>query len=196
MEGGREVALSSHRSSWFRDAWHGALCYSSYYKFAAKMIGGEKRVLDIGCGDGLGTWILAKECGSAKGIDQDREAIAVAQKNWREKRIAFECSRLAELQPRIWDAVVSLDADREFKTKNKRSFFVALKQNLSHDGIAILGIPGFLRQRSLRKKTKRLEGEMRRCFRHVFMFSACDEMIHAGVSDSANHFIAVGCRSK
>jgi cyclopropane fatty-acyl-phospholipid synthase-like methyltransferase len=190
------VAFGDHDVSWFGGGWRAALCYSSYYKFAAKMIGQGARVLDSGCGAGLGTWILAKECGFAKGIDQDRKAIAVAQKNWSGERILFECCGLTELQPKAWNALVNLDAGRELAGSNKRSFWGAIKRNLSHDGIAILGVSGSSRRRGAKEKARGLEDEMRCHFRHVFTFSACDEAIHAGELRAADHWIVLGCRKK
>jgi len=196
MEGGREVALGSHRSSWFKGSWRRALCFLAYYKFAAKMIGREKRVLDIGCGDGLGTWILAKECGFAKGIDQDRTAITLAQKSWSDQKTDFECTGLLRSHPEPWNALVQLNVEGRFLTTERASFFSAIKRNLSHDGIAILGISDAPGLQDVRARSNRFEKEIRRHFRHVFMFSSCDEMIHAGDLPAADHLIAVGCRKK
>ena len=80
--GDRRVELGRHVSYWFDNTPRRALYSLAYYKFAAKLIGSGKRVLDVGCGEGLGTWLLAVECGSARGVDIDEHAIAVAQANW------------------------------------------------------------------------------------------------------------------
>ena len=88
---GRRVEFGRHVSYWFENSPRRALYSMSYYKFAAKMIGGGKRVLDVGCGEGLGTWLLAKECGYARGLDLDENAIGVARRNWDDERIDFDC---------------------------------------------------------------------------------------------------------
>src|SRR5690349_584483 len=89
------VELGQHVAYWLRKTPRRALHSMSYYKFAAKMLGrlgAGGRVLDIGCGEGLGTWLLAVECGRALGVDFDAAAIGVAKKNWTDPRIAFECA--------------------------------------------------------------------------------------------------------
>lgn len=71
------------------------------YKFAAKLIGKNKRILDLGCRDGLGTWILAKECGSAVGISNHPEN---CKAQWKSDNIEFYSSP----PPFEYDAIVNL----------------------------------------------------------------------------------------
>jgi SAM-dependent methyltransferase len=203
---GHAVALARRRSSWFWTTGPRALSYASYYKFAAKMIGKEKRVLDIGCGDGFGTWILAKECGFAKGVDRKGDNIGIANKNWKTHIIEFERADFLRLLPNAWDAVVSFDFKGSIPFEDSQSFFCGIKRNLAHDGIAIVGMPGLgIRKRASKVSTARhtslctigrLKMEMLRYFKHVFMFSANNEVIQAGVSNLAGYLIAVGCRKK
>ena len=86
MQAAKPVSFGQHVAYWFRKTPRRALYATSYAKFAAKMIGRGKRVLDIGCGEGLGTWLLAKECGYAHGVDFDAEAIAIT---WAGSGVAF-----------------------------------------------------------------------------------------------------------
>ena len=87
--GNMSVLIGSHHTYHFMRSPRKILHMMSYYKFAAKMIGQKKNVLDVGCGEGLGTWLLAKECGKVKGVDLDKEAIDVAKTNWIDRGSIF-----------------------------------------------------------------------------------------------------------
>src|SRR5438270_444365 len=58
----------------------------SRYKFAAKMIGRERRVLELGCSEGIGTPILAEFAAQYTGVDMDGPAIATAKANWEDAK--------------------------------------------------------------------------------------------------------------
>jgi 2-polyprenyl-3-methyl-5-hydroxy-6-metoxy-1,4-benzoquinol methylase len=206
MRGGDSVAFGRPHSSWLQTTGRQALSHASYYKFAAKMIGKEKRVLDIGCGDGFGTWMLAKECGFAKGIDRKRDGIDLANKNWKADKIEFERADFLRLLPNAWDAVVSFDFKRHDPFEDLKTFFISAKRNLAHDGIVIVGAPCFENRKRASKvftakharsyAGERLGREMSCHFGRVLMFSAHNEIVCAGVSNYANYLIAVGCRKK
>jgi 2-polyprenyl-3-methyl-5-hydroxy-6-metoxy-1,4-benzoquinol methylase len=203
---GSAVTLGRYISYWFEKTPRRALHYFSYYKFAARMIGKEKRVLDIGCNEGLGTWLLAKECGFAKGVDLDDQAVKVAKENWKDESIDFECADFLQLQPQPWDALVSFDVVEHILPEHVDSFFADITQNLVHNGIAVIGTPSLEGQQYASQVSKaghvnvysfeRLEAQMSRHFGHVFMFSANDEVIHTGFPRMAHYLIAVGCRKK
>src|SRR5690348_5281888 len=85
----KSISLGKQASDCFHRTPRQMLNSLSYYKFAAKMIGKERRVLDVGSKEGLGTFLLAKECGYSKGIDLDAEAIVRAQSNFAGENLAF-----------------------------------------------------------------------------------------------------------
>ncbi len=201
-----EITLGRYLAYWFENTPRRALYYTSYYKFAAKLIGKNQRVLDVGCSEGLGTWLLAAECGYAQGIDLDEAAISVAKKNWQSERISFECADFLELKPKPWNAVVSFDVIEHILPENADSFFTGVTNNLTHNGIAIIGTPSQEGQQYASDISKaghvnvysyeRLEQEMSRHFHNVFVFCANDEIIHTGFSKLAHYFIAVGCKKR
>lgn len=206
MNNKEEITLGRHLAYWFEKTPRRALYYSSYYKFAAKLIGNNKRVLDVGSCEGLGTWILAAECGYAKGVDLDEEAILIAQQNWKDDRITFVCADFLDLQPEPWNAVVSFDVVEHILPDNTEAFFHKLADILEHDGIAIIGTPNLEAQQYASEVSKaghvnvfsyeRLEETMQTYFKHVFMFCANDEVIHTGYSKLAHYLIALGCKKR
>lgn len=200
----REVSLGRYLSYWFENTPRRALYYSSYYKFASKLIGKNKRVLDVGCSEGLGTWMLSKECGFAKGVDLDEVAISIAMQNWEGDGIEFWCGNFFDASPEPMDAVVSFDVIEHILPENRKLFFNNFTGNLRHDGIAIIGTPSLESQQYASEVSKaghinvysyeRLEEEMNQYFEHVFMFCANDEVIHTGFPRMAHYLIAVGCK--
>jgi 2-polyprenyl-3-methyl-5-hydroxy-6-metoxy-1,4-benzoquinol methylase len=158
----------------------------SHYKFAAKLIGSGKRVLDVGCGEGLGTWVLAVECGFARGVDEDREAIEVASSNWElDDRIEFASEDLLASTADGFHAVVAFDVAEP----HAEGSLGRLSGSLPHDGIAMVGTPWS------EGGAKRLEESMHARFGHVFMFGASEEVVHTATR-SADYLLAVGCKPR
>lgn len=201
-----DVSLGRYVAYWFNKTPRRALYCMSYYKFASKMIGKNKRVLDVGCSEGLGTWVLAKECGFARGIDSDEEAIAVGQANWQDSQIDFSCDDFLTAAPEEYDAVTNFDVIEHILPHNAGAFLARIAENLKHDGIAVIGTPNIVSQQYASAVSKaghvncysgeRLEAEMREHFHHVFMFVANDEVVHTGFQPTSNYLLAVGCRKK
>lgn len=203
----KPIELGRYASYWFCKTPRRMLYSMSYYKFAAKMIGKQKRVLDIGCNEGLGTYLIAKECGFARGIDFDEEAISTAQSNFEEKNLEFAREDFLSSPCKTqWDAAVSFDVIEHIFPHNAASFWKKVASSLSPEGLFILGTPSLVSQQFASEISKkghvnvytadRLEEELRQYFTHVFMFSAHDEIVHTGYLPLAHYLIAIGCQKK
>lgn len=196
------IRLGNYASYWYHRTPRRLLHSMSYYKFAAKMIGApNKRVLDVGCNEGLGSWLLAKECGFCKGLDFDEQAIEVAKRNFSEPIIDFVCEDFLEQQPSPWNAITAFDVIEHIYPEHMETFLKKIVANLADDGVAILGTPSQISQdfaSDISKKGhvniythERLESELKKYFEHVFLFSANDEVIHTGFLPLAHYFIAL-----
>jgi SAM-dependent methyltransferase len=204
LAGCRPITFGRHVAYWFERTPRRAVYYSSYYKFAAKMIGHNQRVLDVGCGEGLGTWLVAAECGFARGIDSDEDAIDVAKSNWPEEKAEFVCADFLAVPSEQWDAVVTFDVIEHIRPENAGCFLERIAANLTSRGIAVIGTPnqtGQVYASAVSKaghvnvySAERLEEELRRHFAHVFMFGANDEVVHTGFPPMAHYLIALGCK--
>jgi 2-polyprenyl-3-methyl-5-hydroxy-6-metoxy-1,4-benzoquinol methylase len=207
---GHETAVfGPHVSYWLRRSPRRLLHSMSYYKFAAKLIGPGKRVLEAGCAEGLGTWLLAKECGQALGLDTDQEAVACASSLWKSPLVDFQCrdiladcSGLSATPP--FGAFVSFDVIEHIPGEDAESFWRAAGSCLARDGVAVVGTPNLEGQKYASAVSKlghvnvydsrRLQAEMRRHFGHVFIFAANDEVVHTGYLPMAHYLIGVGCK--
>ena len=198
IQHGRYVSYWYHRSP--RRMLHSL----SYYKFAAKMIGKGKRVFDFGCNEGLGTYVLAKECGYAKGIDLDAEAIACAKRNYAGPEIDFSVEDILQSsQTESYDAIVNFDVIEHIDPEKVPFFWKAMQKKIKPTGIVVIGTPSEISQQFASEiaksghvniySPKRLNDEMEKYFKLVFLFAANDEVVHTGFLPLAHYLIVVGC---
>lgn len=202
----KPITLGKYASYWFYKTPRRMLHCLSYYKFAAKMIGNKKRVLDIGCNEGLGSYLLAKECGFCKGVDFDTAAIERARKNFCEPNVEFECADILQSKPEKWDAVVNFDVIEHILPEHAGDFLSKITENLTDHGMAIIGTPSLISQQFASEVSKKghvniysheqLEATMKQFFEFVFFFAANDEVIHTGYLPLAHYFLVIGCKKK
>ena len=205
--GDKLLVFGRHLAHWYYHSPRRLLHCMAYYKFASKLIGSGKRVLDVGCGEGIGTWMLAVENGFAHGVDLDADAIACAQHNFgHDARIRFSCEDFFEMPLQEWGALVNFDVIEHILPANVPAFWGKIVENLAHDGIAVIGTPNITSDQYANPITRaghvnlysgeRLQAEMSQHFHHVFLFAANDEVVHTGFLPMAHYLIAVGCRKK
>lgn len=202
----KPIQLGRYASYWYHRTPRRMLHSLAYYKFAAKMIGLGKRVLDVGCNEGLGSWVLAKECGYCSGIDFDEEAIETARKNFEDSSIHFECEDFLQKEAGEWDSVVNFDVIEHIYPENASLFLSQIAKNLTSNGVAVFGTPSEISQQFASPISKkghvniysheRLVEELSNFFEFVFLFSAHDEVVHTGFSPLAHYLIAVVCKPK
>lgn len=202
----KKISFGKYISFWIKNSPRRLLHYLSYYKFAAKMIGQNKKVLDVGCNEGIGTWLLANMCGCADGIDFDKDAVKSAKNNFQDlKNIHFICKDVFKLDKNnCYDAIVSFDVIEHILPKNSDLFFSKVSSLLTKNGMTIIGTPSEISQVYASEITKKghvniysydsLQKQMYKFFDYVFIFSANDEVIHTGFSSLAHYFIAIGCK--
>ena len=204
--GAHNVLLGGQLSHHFLNAPQQLLNMMSYYKFAAKIIGSKKRVLDAGCGEGLGTWLLAVECGQADGIDLDPAAVEAGKKNWKDPRIDLECGDFLSLSARGYDAVVCFNVIEHILPDDTDRFMRKITGCLTAAGVAIICTPNITSEQYAPPAARtghvdlysgeRLEDQMKRRFRQVLMFGANDEVVQTGFQPMLQNLIAVGCRKR
>jgi 2-polyprenyl-3-methyl-5-hydroxy-6-metoxy-1,4-benzoquinol methylase len=207
MAGAAPVSFGPMHTYQWRHSPRRLLFTTSYYKFAAKMIGGpSKRVLDIGCGEGLGTWLLAKECGYARGVDFDEDSINTAKANWADDSIDFFCGDVLKQPAKDYDAVVNFDVIEHIMPEHADAFVQGMVDNLGPYGIGIIGTPNITTRQYASAVTnaghvnmydgERLKETMGRFFTQVFMFGANDEVVHTGFLPMCHYLIAMGVRPR
>ena len=102
----------------------------------------NKKVLDVGCGVGYGSWLL-KESGASDvlGIDISDEAISYASKKFVVKGLEFEIGDGENLKDykRNVDVLTAFEFIEHIK--NQELFLKGVKENLKKDGLVFVSSP-------------------------------------------------------
>lgn len=177
------------------------------YKFAAKMMPKRKRIIEIGCGEGLGTLLLLADTSAlVTGIDFDADQIDYATKHvlpHGRGRLQFLCQDLVA-QPfrgEPSDALVSLDVIEHIDPAEQESFLQHCTAALEPLGVAVFGTPNKHAEQYASARSRkghinlfdptRFVSTLERHFRCVFLFSMNDEMVHTGFNKMAHYLIAL-----
>jgi 2-polyprenyl-3-methyl-5-hydroxy-6-metoxy-1,4-benzoquinol methylase len=175
------------------------------YRAAAALIGNAQRVIEFGCGEGIGARILAKGRTSYLGIDSDFEAYCCADGHHHDAP-AINFWHLDVLQPfersKRTDAVVALDVIEHIQPDDERRF-LDNSVNLLHDhGACVLGTPNarFDDLASPQSQAghvntythERLHALMSRYFYVVQSFGLQDTSLHLGHPDARHYLLMCG----
>lgn len=111
------------------------------YGFAREFVRGKK-VLDLACGEGYGTTMLAKEADEVIGIDIDAATIKHASRRYVKGNLRFIRSSITQLViegKKIFDVIVSFEALEHIEEHDKA--MAEVKRLLKDDGIFIISTP-------------------------------------------------------
>lgn len=179
----------------------------SRYKFSAKMMRKCKHIIEIGCGEGIGTLvILAETKARITAIDFDVNQIQYAKQNippYVNNRIRFICQDIIS-QPyrgKRADGLVCIDVAEHIHSSEEKRFFLNCAALIKKGGIALFGTPNkyAAKYASMRSKqghinlfdSERLISTLEKHFKRVFLFSMNDEMVHTGYSKLAHYLLAL-----
>jgi len=197
--------INSH--SLWRDPKHLGFTLSRY-KFAAKLLQDKEKIVDIGCGEGIGCLMLKAETkAQITGVDFDSEQIAYAKENIKPlSGIEFVCQDLVNERINInqVDGLVSIDVLEHIHHDEEEKFFANTLSCLTDNAIAIFGTPTVYSKKHMGKRSmighinmfdeERLRNTLHKYFRYVFVFSMNDEMIHTGFPKMAHYFMVLCCK--
>ena len=175
----------------------------SRYKFVAKLLGGKKNVLEVGCGDAFASRIVQQEVGALTAIDFDplfiEDIKSRADPDW-----PLDCAvhdMLTGPYPGKFDAIYSLDVLEHIEQDKEDLFLSNALKSLTPEGVAIIGMPSLESQSYASPQSR--EGHvncksgndfkrlMQGYFHNVFMFSMNDEVVHTGYLPMAHYLLAV-----
>lgn len=161
------------------------------YKFAARLLRKNQRVIDVGCGKGYGSVFLSKYAQSVVAVDQDEDLILQnSTEHSNEKSLEFKTMDLLSPSKDLlgqYDALVSMDVIEHFHKEDIPKAVENYSKLLKDDGFAIIGTPniasrGFASQRRIDTHpfefdADGFENTLKKSFKNVFLFSMTDEIV-------------------
>ena len=190
--------------SWRKDPKHLVFTLARY-KFVSKMLAGRERVLEVGCGDALGTRIVRQEVKALTATDFDpvfiQDALQRVAAPWTFDLLVHDF-RVGSV-PGRFDALYALDVLEHIPKAEERQFLSTVLAPLEPQGVAIIGMPSLESQPYASKQSRLghvncksapdLKALMEDFFHNVFMFSMNDEVVHTGFHKMAHYIFALCC---
>ncbi len=188
---------------WHHDPKH-LLFTLSRYKFVSKLLVGQNRVAEVGCGDAFGSRLIADTAQLVDGYDFDpvfiENAIAI---NKAVKNLSFYTHDILEKSlPSLYNAVYSLDVLEHIPQKYEKKFMDNMCKSLTANGVCIAGTPNSTSQVYASPQSKQghvncksyeeLHKLFGKYFSTVFVFSMNDEVVHTGYGPMAHYLFAIG----
>jgi len=192
---------------WTTDPKRMAFVFSRY-KFIAKMFAGLDRVVEIGCGDAVGSRIVAQDVTSLTAVDFDPVFIGDAKSRSAEPfKIEYMVHDILDSPvPGGFDGAYSLDVIEHIPAEKEDLLMRNVVQSLNPGGAAIIGTPSLESQAHASPPSK--EGHINcktaaqlkelalKFFHNVFIFSMNDEVVHTGFYPMAHYLFALCCNPK
>lgn len=176
------------------------------YKFVSKMLMGYESVLEVGCGDAIGTPVVLQEVGRVHGVDFEPLVINDAIERYRSEgmgRATFSVHDiLMEPVNGAFHAAFSLDVIEHIHPDAEHLFFSNIITSLTDSGVFIIGTPNITAADYASpaskaghinlKSAETLKHLLLRSFHNVFIFSMNDELVHTGYSSMAHYLFGMG----
>ena len=175
------------------------------YKFGTRFIKNNNKVIDVGCGHGLGSVFLSKYANSVIGADQDNDLVETNNSNYKNiKNLQFKHFDLLKPSKSFsnkFDVVISMDVIEHFNKEKLGTVVNSYYNLLNSEGFAIIGTPNiasrpYASQRRLDTHEfeftrDEFEKTLLKKFKNVFVFSMTDEVVSTSFPNMAWFFIAI-----
>lgn len=197
-------------ASW---AWHDdprhVLFTLSRYKFVAKMFHQFKNVLEVGCGDGFYSRIVAQTVERLVAIDFDDDLINKANTFNQSTKWPIHFHTVNPIHETLegsYDGIYHVDVLEHISPQNEKKFIEQQLAVLTPGGCMLVGTPSLESQQYASPQSKQghincktqaqLKQLMQQWFHHVFIFSMNDEVMHTGYASMSHYNFALCCSRK
>lgn len=176
------------------------------YKFVAKILSGEKSVLEIGSADGFNSRIVAQEVQNLELTDNE-----ITFKHAYEKHIPTKWKKnyfihdfIKKSYYKKYSAIYMLDVLEHINQKFENKFIRNIIKSLNQTGTLVIGVPTLEFQKFSPKnkghincKTgEDLKNNLKKYFHNVFLFSMNDEVVSTSFTKMACYSFLICCNKK
>ena len=173
------------------------------YKFVSRMFEGYDSVLEVGCGDGFGSTVVAQTVQRLVCIDSEPSHLDHSAKN---PQLSLNSTLmlhdiLRSPMPDPFQAVYALDVIEHIPPESEDRFMGNIVASTIENGVLIMGTPNLTAaQHASRwsqighvnlKSYESLKQTLNRFYRHVFMFGMNDEVVHTGYPAMCHYLIGL-----
>jgi len=173
------------------------------YKFVSRMIKKTDRLLEIGCGSGVGCTFLSQHCLHATGLDVKAPVIDEAKSICRRPNIEFVLEDFFEFEPRgCYDVVVALDVIEHMPVQQGKELVAKMARLMVPTGMAVIGTPSTYSSEWQGAFSKaghvkcydcdELVSVIEESFGRTIVFSMNDELVHTGFPKLAWYYFVLG----
>ena len=174
------------------------------YKFCAKMLEGMDRVLEVGCGDGFGTPVIAQAVKNVVAIEPEIRHIKGNRQRLNQlKNVEFKAMSICDQVPEgKFDAAFSIDVVEHLDKPLNKLFFENQCACLVDDGVCIIGTPNITANKYASERSRvqhinlysqaSLKSMMLKYFKRVFIFGMNDEVLHTGYAPMCHYIFGMG----
>lgn len=164
------------------------------YKFVARQLDFDKgkRILEVGCGMGYGSYFLSKYATKVDGVDNSVEVIKYANRTYSSKNLSFKCLDLTEkgnehTLEAPYDAVICFEVIEHMKRERALELLKTINRLKKKSGAAYISTPRYLtmqertenrRKHHIHEYTlKELKEDLSNVFQHSIFLGQIDEAI-------------------
>jgi 2-polyprenyl-3-methyl-5-hydroxy-6-metoxy-1,4-benzoquinol methylase len=194
------LGLSSN-NTWHSDSSRLAFVLSRY-KFVSRMFENYEQVLEIGCGDGFASKIVADKVRSLVLSDIDPLFVEEAQRINTNTNMQFRCiDFVKDFTREPFDGIFALDVFEHINPESENIFLRNIVKSMAKSGVLIIGIPSLESQKYASDISRKghvnckskfdLQNSLKKHFTNVFTFSMNDEVLHTGFHGMSHYLICL-----
>ncbi len=196
------ITLPPEYASFVKDNLLRLLIRLARYKFVARLIKKDDRVLEVGCGSGLGSIFLSQHCAHVTGLEVKTTEVEEARGINRRENVEFVVGDLFYLEAaQKYDVVVNLDVIEHMPVEQGRKLVAAMARHLRPTGMLVIGTPSIY---SYQYQSPLSQASHVKCydqaellsliddyFGRTLAFSMNDEVVHTGFQKMAWYYFVL-----
>ena len=126
------------------DECKGEMAIEHYQRYQfAKYLVENKTVLDVACGEGYGSSLLAENASKVVGMDIDKLVIAKANEKYGNSKLSFVEGNITQIpfEDNAFDVIISYETIEHVSEKIQKIFLSEIVRVLKQDGLLVMSTP-------------------------------------------------------